>query len=180
MYYQIQETLRHQRSISQKEIDAICEANALGRKNNLETSMGTEQIQALLVKRQLETIETAITEASKLDTELNESLQLLKKELQKELLEIQRRGFRNRLSDLEQDLEEQAAILQSQFTIGALNEIQFLEQKLEICQISLTAQLRLIAQYIAVINDEGFLQQLKEKEKQIFSKIKLIAANDAS
>ncbi len=161
MYDQIQETLRHQRSISQKEIGAICEANALGRKNNQQMFVEIEQIQTRSVNKQLEIIETAIVETSKSNTELHKILQLLKKEIQKELIEIQRRGFRNRLSDLEQDLEEQVAVLQALFATSQISDIY---------RKNLQSQLALVRQYTSITNNQEFLNYLRRKEADLLTR----------
>jgi len=170
MYDQIQKNLDDLRVSSQQEINAICKVNALGLKGNQQMFVEIEQVQTQLIDNQLHIIETVITTTSRLDMESQERLQSLKKELQKELVEIQKQGFRNRLSDLEQDFEERVAVGQASFAIFQISQQDFYDSRCDVYCKFLRCQLTLVRLYISVAKDPDFLDSLKRKEVDILTK----------
>ena len=165
-------------------------ANASGLLDNQQAAIATERIQEAGTNKQIALIQKRINEVKaegvktkNLNTELLEELQTQEANAQKKLIEIRKQAFQKRLSDLQQDSEEELAVVNSLSAQGVIDNQKAATQSTEIQQQSLMSQLRLIKERLSVVggsnkelNEELLKQQaelqikLTEVQEQGFQK----------
>lgn len=165
-------------------------ANAGGLLDNQQAAIATEKIQETGTNKQIALIQKRINEVNtegiktkNLNTELLEELQAQEANAQKKLIEIRKQAFQKRLSDLQQDSEEQLAVVNSLNAQGIIDNQKAATRSTEIQQQSLISQLGLIKERMNVVggsnkelNEELLKQQaelqikLTEVQEQGFQK----------
>lgn len=165
-------------------------ANASGLLDNQQAAIATERIQETGTNKQIALIQKRINEVKaegvktkNLNTELLEELQTQEANAQKKLTEIRKQAFQKRLSDLQQDSEEELGVVNSLNAQGVIDNQKAATQSTEIQQQSLMSQLGLIKERLNVVgssnkelNEELLKQQaelqvkLTEVQEQGFQK----------
>ena len=102
-------------------IAIIQKANALGTKDNQQTAIETSQIQQKSTNEQIKIVQERIAvvvatgkKSGKINIELLEELRKKEADLQVKITEIQKQELQKRLSDLQQDAEEQTQPMDEQ------------------------------------------------------------------
>lgn len=85
------------------------------------------------------------------------------------IVEIQSKGFRDSLSDLEQDFEERVAILKTRLARGHITQQEFSRLGYEIYHENSQSQLALIRKYISIATNQEFANSLKRKAADILT-----------
>lgn len=155
-------------------------ANAKGLLDNQQAAIVTEAVQIDGTNKQIDLIKKRINEVraegakiKNLNTELLEELQTQEANAQKKLIEIRKQAFQKQLSDLQQDSEEQLAIINSLNAQGIIDNQKAATQSTEIQKQSLLLQLRLVQERVAVVGgtNKELSEELLKQEADIQVKI---------
>lgn len=155
-------------------------ANAKGLLDNQQAAIVTEAVQIDGTNKQIDLIKKRINEVraegakiKNLNTELLEELQTQEANAQKKLIEIRKQAFQKQLSDLQQDSEEQLAVINSLNAQGIIDNQKAATQSTEIQKQSLLLQLRLVQERVAVVGgtNKELSEELLKQEADIQVKI---------